>query len=162
MARESDAEGLLRLLKRLDHETRLMICEPEERTTSLETQRELLRGILATTNCVILLAEVNGRPLGFLEAPGGAFRRDRHVAHLVVGILKEHVGRGIGTALLAEAERWAREVGLRRLELTAMTDNRAAEALYEKAGFVVEETRRDSMLVDGSYVDEYYGAKLLE
>jgi RimJ/RimL family protein N-acetyltransferase len=43
-----------------------------------------------------------------------------------------------------------------------MTDNRATVALYEKAGFVVEGTRRDSMLLDGSYVDEYYGAKLLE
>jgi N-acetylglutamate synthase-like GNAT family acetyltransferase len=34
MARESDAEGLLRLLGRLDHETRFMMYEPEEMTTT--------------------------------------------------------------------------------------------------------------------------------
>jgi len=137
MARESDAESLLRLLQRLDDETRFMMYEPEERTTTVEAQRESL-DILATGN-----------------STAGC------VAHLVVGVLKEHAGRGIETALLAKAERWARGVGLRRLELTGMTHNRAAVALYEKAGFVVEGTRRGSMLVDGSYVDEYYMARLL-
>lgn len=142
MARENDAEELLRLLHRLDHETRFMMCEPRERTTTVEAQREFLRDILATGNSVVLLAEVDGRSVGFLEATGGAFRRDRHVAHLVVGVLKEYAGRGVGSTLLAEAERWARKVGLRRLELTAMAHNRAAVALYEKAGFVEEGTRK--------------------
>ena len=42
-----------------------------------------------------------------------------------------------------------------------MADNAAAVALCEKAGFAVEGTRRHSMLVDNSYVDERYMAKLL-
>jgi hypothetical protein len=33
------------------------------------------------------LAEEEGRPVGFLEATRGAYRRNRHVAHLVVGVL---------------------------------------------------------------------------
>jgi RimJ/RimL family protein N-acetyltransferase len=42
-----------------------------------------------------------------------------------------------------------------------MAHNVAAVALYEKAGFAVEGTRRHSMLVAGSYVDEHHMAKLL-
>lgn len=162
IARESDGECLLKLLQRLDRETHFMMYESKERTTTVEAQREFLKDVLTTGDSVVLVAEEDARPVGFLEATGGTFRRNRHVAHLVVGVLKQHAGRGIGAALLAEAERWGREVGLHRLELTVMTHNLAAVALYEKAGFVVEGTRKDSMLVDGSYVDEYYMVKLLD
>jgi ribosomal protein S18 acetylase RimI-like enzyme len=160
-AKEGDAEGVLELLLRLDEQTRLMMYEPGERSTSVGRQAETLRTLLASGNSTFLLAEEDGRPVGFLEATGGTFRRNRHVVHLVVGVLKEHAGRGIGSALMAEAERWARERGTRRLELTVQTHNRAARALYEKMGFAVEGTRKDAVHVEGSYVDEFYMAKLL-
>ena len=160
-AKETDAEGVLELLLRLDEETRFMMYEPGERPTSVGRQAKTLKALLASDNSTFLLAEEGGRPVGFLEATGGTFRRNRHVAHLVIGVLKEHAGRGIGGALMAEAERWAREYGIRRLELTVQTHNRAARALYEKMGFAVEGTRKDAMRVEGSYVDEYYMAKLL-
>lgn len=160
-AAESDAAALLWLLRRLDDETRFMMYEPGERTTTLREQRDLLVGAHPGSNGTILLAEGGGRPVGFLEASGGAFRRNRHVVHLVIGVLKAHASRGIGTALLKEADLWARDRGIHRLELTVMAHNLAAVALYEKAGFVVEGTRRHSMLVDGSYVDEHCMAKLL-
>jgi RimJ/RimL family protein N-acetyltransferase len=62
---------------------------------------------------------------------------------------------------MRETELWAHRHRVHRLELTVMAHNAAAVALYEKAGFVIEGTRRHSMLIDGSYVDEYYMAKLL-
>ena len=160
-AKESDAEGALELLLRLDEQTRFMMYEPGERPTSVGRQAEILRTLLASDNSTFLLAEEGGRPVGFLEATGGAFQRNRHVVHLVIGVLEEHAGGGIGSALMAEAERWARERGIRRLELTVQTHNRTARVLYEKMGFAVEGTRKDALRVEGSYVDEYCMAKLL-
>ncbi len=160
-ARESDAEALLWLLTRLDEETRFMMYEPGERTTTVREQQALLRDVLASTNATVLLAEEDGRPVGLLEATGGAFLRNRHVVHLVIGVLKGYAGRGIGSALMEKMELWARERGIHRLELTVMAHNPRAVALYEKAGFAIEGTRRHSMLLDGSYVDEHYMAKLL-
>jgi ribosomal protein S18 acetylase RimI-like enzyme len=148
-ATTTDAEGVLELLTRLDEETRFMMYEPGERSPSVYKQAEALRTLLASENSTFLVAEEGGLPVGFLEATGGAFRRNRHVAHLVIGVLEEHAGRG--TALMVEAERWARERGIRRLELTVRAHNRAGRALYEKLCFAV----------DGSYVDEYYMARLL-
>jgi RimJ/RimL family protein N-acetyltransferase len=43
-----------------------------------------------------------------------------------------------------------------------MAHNEAAIALYQKMGFMVEGTKRDSMRVNGQYVDELYMAKLIE
>jgi RimJ/RimL family protein N-acetyltransferase len=42
-----------------------------------------------------------------------------------------------------------------------MAHNERALALYRRLGFEVEGTRRDSVLVDGRYVDELTMAKLL-
>jgi putative acetyltransferase len=47
-------------------------------------------------------------------------------------------GRGVGTALMAEALRWARSAGVERVELTVYPHNDAAIALYRKFGFVEE------------------------
>ena len=50
--------------------------------------------------------------------------------------------------------------GLRRVELTVWTDNKAAVHLYEKFGFVVEGTARQFARRDGEFVDAYYMARL--
>ena len=53
--------------------------------------------------------------------------------------------RGIGRALLDAAERWARERGVRKLELHVFPHNEAAIALYERAGFVREGYRHEPL-----------------
>jgi RimJ/RimL family protein N-acetyltransferase len=99
--------------------------------------------------------------VGYIGARGGAYRRNRHSAHLVIGILQAFTGQGIGARLFAALEDWAHERGLHRLELTVMVHNTAAIRLYRELGFVIEGTRKDSLLVNGAYVNEYAMAKLL-
>lgn len=106
-ARERDAEALLRLLGRLDEETHFMMYERDERSTEICEQEKLLRSILSGGGTV-LLAKEGDRLVGFLEAARGVFRRNRHVVGLVVGVLGDRSGRGIGSDLMDEAERWAR------------------------------------------------------
>lgn len=158
---EGDAEDLLRLQRRLDRETTFMLLEPGERTTTVRQETEQIRRSFDTGNRTILVAEASGRMVGYLEARGGDYRRDRHTASINMGILQEFVGRGIGTALMSEAERWARQHGIHRLELTVMEHNEAAISLYKKMGFAIEGRRRESLFVEGSFVDELYMAKLL-
>jgi len=56
---------------------------------------------------------------------------------------------------------WAQGNNIKRLELTVMKHNQAGIALYKKHGFEIEGIKKSSMLVNGSYVDEYYMAKIL-
>ena len=58
-----------------------------------------------------------------------------HVADLGLMVARDERRRGIGRALLAAAERWARQVGVRKLELHVFPYNGAALALYESAGY---------------------------
>lgn len=161
-AGESDAEAFLRLCRRLDTETSLMMLEPGERTTSVAEQSARMRAISESANQRILVAEEAGQLVGYIAVLGGGFRRNQHSAYIVVGVLEAFSGRGLGRQLFTEGERWAREAGLHRLELTVLAHNHRAVALYSKMGFRFEGTKRDSLKVDGVYVDEYYMAKLLE
>lgn len=100
--------------------------------------------------------------IGYVQATGGRYRRNRVTAEVVIGVVAAASGQGVGTALLRELDRWAQSAGLRRLELTVMAHNRAARRLYQHSGFTEEGRRRECLLVDGSAVDEVYMAKLVQ
>ena len=155
-----DAEAFLALCKRLDAETKLMMLEPAERTLSVQEQRKRIETLAENET---IFAALDGKMLvGFLACYGYQPRRKRHCAYLVIGVLQAYTGQGVGAALFERVERWAKAHDLSRLELTVMTHNRAGLALYYKRGFVVEGRLRNSLRVDGRYVDEYAMAKLLE
>ena len=61
-----------------------------------------------------------------------------HVATLGIAVAADHRGRGVGSALLADAIVWARGVGVEKLVLSVYPHNTGAIALYRKFGFVQE------------------------
>lgn len=88
-------------------------------------------------------------------------QKNKHSTYLVIGILEEFTGKGIGKDLFNELETWASLNSIHRLELTVMKHNERAVSLYKKMGFEIEGVKRNSLLVNNIYVDEYYMSKLL-
>lgn len=107
------------------------------------------------------VAEDQERLIGFLIAERGVRQRNRHRCSVVIGILQAWTSQGIGTQLMLALEDWARNQGVLRLELTVMTHNHIAVALYQKRGFEIEGTLKRTMFIDGDYVDEHLMAKFL-
>ncbi len=157
----ADAEAFLNLCHQLDKETQFMLLETEERTTTVDEQIAIIENILSRNNKIIFVAEDNNQLIGYISADGGNYKRNRHSVYIVMGIIQAYTGQGIGTKLFEELEKWAYRNKIHRLELTVMVHNKAAIALYKKIGFEVEGTKKHSLFIDGSYVDEYYMAKLL-
>jgi ribosomal protein S18 acetylase RimI-like enzyme len=88
-----------------------------------------------------LIAEDDGVPVGFLlllfDVPDEVtLTPQAFVAYTAVEPASR--GRGIGRALLDEAENRARAMGLGYLSLMVTDDNAPARALYDRAGFVTE------------------------
>jgi RimJ/RimL family protein N-acetyltransferase len=156
-----DAESYLMLCQQLDRESSFMLLEPGERMISVKVQRKMLKDMLATTNNMIFVAEQEHQLVGHLQAFGGEFNRNRHKIYIVIGILQQFTGKGIGRRLFSEMESWARFIHAHRLELTVMAHNKNAITLYQKLGFEVEGTAKEALLVDGKYIDEIYMAKLI-
>jgi RimJ/RimL family protein N-acetyltransferase len=157
-----DAEAFLALSNQLDEETSFMLYEPGERKDTVEQQRKKLEHIVVAENKTFLVAEEKDELIGFIACIGGDLKRNSKCANIVVGVLQEYSGKGVGTRLFDKVEGWAYEKGIYRLELTVMEHNRAAMMLYAKAGFKIEGTRKQALFIDGEYVNEFYMGKLLD
>ncbi|MHC4955178.1 MAG: GNAT family N-acetyltransferase [Planctomycetota bacterium] len=158
---EDDAGALLAHLRQLDAETKNMLFEPGERPHTAEQEADRIRAMALQENQTIFVAADGGVLVGHLLALGMRQRRVRHRIHVVVGVVRSHWGQGIATRLFEELERWARRIGARRLELTVLESNTVALELYKRLGFELEGTKRESVCVDGAYVNELAMSKLL-
>ena len=110
----------------------------------------------------LLVAEVDGKVAGQLGLYLNAHPRRRHVADIGMGVHDEHVGRGVGTALLqaalALADGWLQ---VQRIELQVYADNATAIALYRRHGFVEEGRHPRHAWREGEFVDAISMARLL-
>lgn len=156
-----DTGKFIELVKRVDAESDYMLMEPGEREITLDEQRQRLEKIEQDTHSTILVAQNKENELvGYLAAFGGNAKRTRHSVYLVIGITENFRGKGLGTKLFQMIEKWAKERGILRMELTVVCKNHSAVALYKKMGFEIEGTKRASLLINGIGHDEYMMSKL--
>lgn len=138
-----------------------MLFGPGERKITPEQFSKLIESIQQKDTSALFVAEMEKCIVGYMIVQGESSSRVAHRASIVIGIHQDVRGKGIGTALFQHAEQWAKKCQIHRLELTVMKNNVAAIPLYQKMGFDIEGTKRDSLLVDGQYIDEFYMSKLI-
>ncbi|MGT2846818.1 GNAT family N-acetyltransferase [Streptococcus massiliensis] len=158
-----DIDDYYDYLNQLDTETDFMMFEPKER--ELKVGKEKIAGWLKNANKngdFLLVATDNRKIIGHISAEKGKVNRTAHSAYIVLGVLKDYRGRGIGTEFFKRLDVWAQENRIVRLELSVATNNDAAIHLYQKNGFEVEGRKVKTMLVKGQYRDEYIMAKIRE
>lgn len=157
----SDAENFVHLTQQIEGSSEYMLWEAGERNIQPEQQRKMIESIEENENSAIFVAENDNVLVGYLMAMGGNARRRKHSAYIVIGIVEDYRGQGVGRKLFKEMEHWASNHNIQRLELTVVTRNEAGLALYKKVGFEIEGTKRHSLFVDGEFIDEFYMSKLL-
>lgn len=159
--RIDDAEDYMNLVKEVESKSDFMLMEAGERKTTAEQQLKQLERLEQQNNSTIFVAEEKGKLVGYLIAIGGTVKRTKHSAYLVIGVLQECRGKGIGTELFDKVIKWAPKHNVSRLELTVVTENKAGVALYKKSGFDIAGTKRNSLIINGRTYDEYCMSKLL-
>lgn len=157
--KKEDASNYLDMLLNLDKETKDMIFEPDERPSDIEIVKGIIGKATSGSNLVLVALESNNI-VGFLSAQRGMPMRINHSAYIVTGIREKYRNKGIGSKLFFELDKWAKENSITRLELSVICTNIIAKYLYEKNGFEIEGVKKNAMIIDGKYVDEFYMAKL--
>ena len=135
-ARPEDAGSYLAFWTAIVEEGRHV--RTERVTGTVRAYRRRFRRPWTDREAQIVAVDQLGRVVGHLYVQRESHPVTRHVATLGVAISADARGRGIGTALMAEALRWAREVGVDKIALSVYPHNVSAIALYRKFGFVEE------------------------
>jgi ribosomal protein S18 acetylase RimI-like enzyme len=142
-ARPEDADFILALVPHL-----LAFGPPPWRDAAQMTETDTLTiarslGGASDRATVLVAEDSHGKRLGFIHLCGEPDYYTRaecgHIADIVVA--PEARGRGVGEALMAAGERWARDRGYMILTLNVFLENQHARALYERLGFHAETVR---------------------
>ena len=157
---EADAELVLKLFRIVAAESDNLGRLPEEIILTIEEEREYIRTRRDSPNSIMVLAEVDGRPVAIAGVEGLKLKKFAHQGEVGMSVLRECWRLGIGLAMLEYLEAWARREGLRRLYLRVYDFNEPAYRLYSAAGFTEEgRFKADVLRADGAYGDTIYMAK---
>lgn len=159
-AHENDASQIIAVMKDAE-QSGLMLYAPDERNIDTASLSKLINMINNMATSGFFIAQDQDEILGYLLLKGETLSRTSHRALIAVGVHSNSRGKGVGTYLFEYMIEWAKQANIHRLELTVIEHNEQAINLYKKMGFEIEGEKRDSLLIDGQYVNELYMSKLL-
>jgi ribosomal-protein-alanine N-acetyltransferase len=159
-ASPSDAAELVELARAVGSEPEgWLITDGDWRTQGEE--RRYLRALRRHPHAAVFVAEGPEGIVGRLSIARDTHPASEHVADLGLMVARGFRRRGIGRALMAAAEAWAQEVGVRKIELHVFPHNTAAIALYEGLGYEREGFRRRHYRRGRDFLDAILMAKQL-
>ena len=160
VAEPADAERLVELAREVGSEQEgWLITAGDWRSASAE--RRYLKAIRKHPDAAVFVAESNGDIVGRLSISRDAHPASDHVADLGLMVSRDHRRQGIGLALMETAEQWAREAGVRKVELHVFPHNVPAIRLYEKLGYEREGLRRGHYRRGDELIDAILMAKVV-
>ena len=157
-ARPSDATALVSLQAEIYAEGRWFVGDGPPSAQTLERR---LRAFGEEMTLYLVALPPKGEVCAWLELHRLTPKRLQHVAMLTLAVSERWRQRGVATKLLENAYRWARQNGVRKVQLNVRANNRAALALYETQGFEQEGCERAQILEGERFEDNLLMAKFL-
>ena len=159
----SDAEQLTRLADSVSAEPEGWLISVAGEWRSAGDERRFLKALRRYPHAAVLVAErEDGALVGRLSVGRDPHPASTHVADVGLMVALDARRQGVGSALLQAAVDWAREAGIRKLELHVFPWNEAAIALYEAFGFEREGFRKGHYRRGGEFVDAILMAYVIE
>jgi RimJ/RimL family protein N-acetyltransferase len=140
-----DAQAVLDHVHAISGETNFLSFGPGEFDISVEREWNILQGYHKADNQIYLLGLLNDQIASTLSFSGGHRPRTRHAGEFGLSVRQSHWGLGIGSRMLDALLAWARETQIvTKINLRVRTDNPRAIALYQRKGFALEGTIRQT------------------
>lgn len=152
----TDAKCLSELRLQIDGETENMDREKGEAIIDQAGFRRIIERDTNHPKNLFLVADVEGRLVGYSRCEGSDLKRFAHKVEFGVGVQKDFWGYGIGKNLMKQSITWADDNGITKMVLNVLETNKTGIELYKKLGFEFEGTiKNDRILSDGNYYSTY-------
>jgi putative acetyltransferase len=162
-AEPSDAEQLTRLAAAVSAEPEGWLISVAGEWRSAGDERRYLKALRRYPHAAVFVAERDdGTIVGRLSIGRDPHPASTHVADVGLMVAADARRQGVGTAMLEAAVGWAREAGVRKIELHVFPWNEAAIKLYEAFGFEREGFRKGHYRRGSGYVDAILMAYAVE
>lgn len=154
-SRPSDAQQILKYLNMVGGESdNLMFGKDGYRCLTVAQEAEHLERLCNAPGTLSLVGIVGGEIVSLSQIRGEAPKRAAHNFELSITVAKAYWRLGIGSLVMAEMIRFAKEHGARIIHLGVRAGNEEAIRLYEKFGFYKAGLHRDFFNICGVYHDE--------
>ncbi|WP_226646234.1 GNAT family N-acetyltransferase [Mesobacillus subterraneus] len=160
-ATNGDAEEISELRLQIDGETENMDREKGEGYIDHAGFERIIEADTKHPKNLFLVAETNGKIIGYSRCVGNDLKRFLHKAEFGLGVLKDFWGFGIGKNLMKETISWADNNGIEKIVLYGVLEtNKRGIELYKSLGFEIEGLmKKDRILSDGKYYNTYIMAR---
>lgn len=109
------------------------------------------------------VAVVDGKIVGIINMKQDLRKKFEHIAQFGISVQKEYAGMGIGSSLIENALKFAKNNEIiEKVMLTVFSNNEGAIRLYERFGFKKEATLTDQVKLEKGYTDLIYMTKWIK
>ncbi len=142
-----DAHAIMEFLKKVGAETDNLSFGGEGIGIPLEG----IKSFITNSKCYYIALDGN-KIIGSTQLSPGR-RRFAHTSEFAISVLKDYWGKGIAQKLFDKSLLWAKENGVRKINLEVRDDNLRAIRFYERNGFVKEGMMLRMLLINDTFID---------
>ncbi|MHA2504597.1 MAG: N-acetyltransferase family protein [Candidatus Kariarchaeaceae archaeon] len=148
-----DAQTVLDFIVYIARESDNVTFGPGEFSMTVEEEERYFERIQSLPRNIIILGFIDDEQVAMADITSRPRPRLKHLGELGISVRKDFWRMGIGQEMMQYLIEWARDVGLRKINLEVRSDHQGGIALYRKMGFVDEGMGTRTMFIKGQFVD---------
>lgn len=103
---------------------------------SLEDTVKNLKSVLSNTDARVFVAECDGEDIGYIHSADYQLLYAPPMKNILgIAVSSDYRNKGVGRALLAAVEAWAKESGCASVRLSSGAERESAHAFYKNCGY---------------------------
>lgn len=111
---------------------------------SLENTINRLKSLLNTTNNKIFVAEIDGETVAYIHGVNYDLFYNDHLKNIMgISVSSKYKRRGIGSLLIKEIEKWAKETGAVGVRLNSGSSRTSAHQFYLFCGYELKKEQKN-------------------
>lgn len=153
-ANVNDAEKMIEYLNTVGGESDNLLFGENEFHFSIEQEKEYINNLNNDKDALMIIGTINNEIVSVAQIIKLGRKRIAHNSEIAISVKKDYWSMGIGSAVMYELVEFARNNGIRNIELGVKASNSKAIILYEKFGFKKVGYHKNYFNVNGVFDDE--------